>query len=143
MAFKIDQFKKDSSGWNQSFDNPKGMVGRYLESQAKGVERLARTLAPKGTGALAASIRAGSVVPSSLGLEVEVTAHAPYSLMVHEGTPPHIISPNGPGVLVFPAGGGGIVFAEEVHHPGTKGQPFLSEALIMVTRHWDHVSGTP
>ena len=142
MAFKIDEFKKDSGAWNQAFKNPKGMTGNYLHNQAKDVERLAKTLAPKGTGALAASIRAGSVIPSTLGLEVEVTAHAPYSLMVHEGTAPHTIHPNANGVLVFPSGGG-LIFAEEVDHPGTKGQPFLNEALIMVTGHWDHVSGTP
>jgi hypothetical protein len=57
-----------------------------------------------------------------------------YAVLVHEGTPPHVITPRNRQVLRFPAPGAsasspGVVFAKVVHHPGTTGQRFLVRAL--------------
>jgi len=57
-----------------------------------------------------------------------VTSHADYSLFVHEGTRPHDIEADPGEVLAFPWQGGRAFF-QEVHHPGTRGNPFLREAM--------------
>lgn len=57
-----------------------------------------------------------------------------YSLFVEFGTLPHIIRPKNKkalkwkGTVVGPRGGKskGDIFAKEVHHPGTKANPFIS-----------------
>jgi len=136
-------FQKNGN-WNREFNTPKGMAGQYLRIQGNEVERIAKILAPIGTtGRLRDSIERGRVSGHPRGLEVEVTAGVSYAMAVHEGTKPHTITPDNPGgVLVFPSKGG-IVFTDEVDHPGTKGQPFLRNALVAVTRKWQNPVGEP
>ena len=55
---------------------------------------------------------------------------APYGVFVHEGTRPHTIKPKTKRALRWvPMAGNSFFFAKEVHHPGTKSDPFLYEAL--------------
>lgn len=55
---------------------------------------------------------------------------APYGVFVHEGTRPHIIRPKTKSVLRWaPMAGNGFIFSKEVHHPGTKSDPFLYDAI--------------
>lgn len=66
-------------------------------------------------------------------LEGHVTALPTYSLMVHEGTKPHIIVPKSPaGMLKFRSKIGTIVYTNKVNHPGTAANPFLVRALKRV-----------
>jgi len=53
---------------------------------------------------------------------------APYALFVHWGTKPHAIKRDKRKALRW-ADGGVFRFAKEVHHPGYKGDPFLTLAL--------------
>lgn len=109
--------------------------GRALtDSVADRTVNLARALAPVGrTGDLKRSIR-HRVRRTIYGYTAEIWSTAPYAIFVHEGTRPHEIRPNPPRkALRFASGGGGrIVFARRVHHPGTKAQPFLKDALDRV-----------
>lgn len=55
---------------------------------------------------------------------------APYGIFVHQGTKPHVIKPKTKRALRWvPMAGNSFFFAKEVHHPGTKSDPFLYEAL--------------
>jgi len=55
---------------------------------------------------------------------------APHGPFVHEGTAPHDIFPKNKKALRWvPQGGGAFQFAMVVHHPGTKSDPFLFNAL--------------
>ena len=55
---------------------------------------------------------------------------APHGPFVHEGTRAHTIFPKNKKALRWaPQGGGAFHFAKVVHHPGTKGDPFLFNAL--------------
>ena len=55
---------------------------------------------------------------------------APHGPFVHEGTAPHSIFPKNKKALRWvPQGGGAFQFARVVHHPGTKSDPFLFNAL--------------
>lgn len=44
------------------------------------------------------------------------------------GTPPHVIKPKSRKALKFKAGGE-TVFAKEVHHPGTRPNPFIRNTI--------------
>jgi HK97 gp10 family phage protein len=91
----------------------------------------AKTNAPKRTGQLANSVQAepptGQFTAGSLS--ASVGAGAPYSAFVEFGTKPHIIRAKNKKVLRFPGAGGGFRFATQVHHPGTKAQPYLQPAV--------------
>ena len=55
---------------------------------------------------------------------------APHGPFVHDGTMAHDIFPKNKKALRWaPQGGGAFQFARVVHHPGTKSDPFLFNAL--------------
>lgn len=55
---------------------------------------------------------------------------APHGPFVHQGTVAHTIFPKNKKALRWaPQGGGAFHFAKVVHHPGTKSDPFLYNAL--------------
>ena len=45
-----------------------------------------------------------------------------------KGTAPHEIRPVNASCLAFEAPGGGMVFTQLVHHPGTRPNPFMERA---------------
>ncbi|MBA7476819.1 hypothetical protein ES707_12214 [subsurface metagenome] len=126
--------------------------GPVIIDKAMGIATgLAKTAVPVRDGTLKASIYA--VRHGPLGFKLGATA--PHATFVEKGTSPHIIVPKSPGgVLRFRAmggrpqhfkrrgrwtgvrrgrggrftGGGNIVFAKRVHHPGTPALPFLRPA---------------
>lgn len=53
---------------------------------------------------------------------------APYGIYVHAGTRPHVIVPKQKKVLRWPSGGN-FVFSKVVHHPGTKPDEFIYQAM--------------
>jgi hypothetical protein len=80
--------------------------------------------APRKTGYLA------STVVKDVGVGVgSVQVLASYARYVAEGTRPHEIRPVNGRVLVFAAPNGGLVFTQVVHHPGTKPNPWLQDAV--------------
>lgn len=89
------------------------------------IEADGKVLAPVDTGTLEGSIST-DVDPDGLGGEVGPTVD--YGDDVEHGTQPHVIRPRDAGALRFVAGGG-VVFAGEVHHPGTAPQPFMGPAF--------------
>jgi len=116
--------------------DPRGEVGVWLGVTGREVASRARQLAPRQTGRLAASIQASDVGRTGAELSVDVEATAPYSLFVHQGTRPHVITPSQASILRFPGRGGGVVFTPKVDHPGTKAQPFLMDALRATMRNY-------
>jgi hypothetical protein len=112
--------------------SPTGAVARDAKKRGDRVQELARLLAPKRTGRLAASIRV-RLVPRLSGVAVEVGSSLDYALYQHEGTgiygPRHRpIRPTGRlGVLVFEHHGV-RVYARQVS--GARPTKFLEHALI-------------
>jgi hypothetical protein len=84
-------------------------------------------LCPVDTGRLRAS---GSMRVGAFGSQVrgEVEYDADYALMVHDGTPPHVIRARRGQVLRFTVGGR-VIYVRQVRHPGTRPRPFLATAL--------------
>lgn len=110
------------------------------------------------TGDLRKSIR-GIIETSTRGGAVGfLEARVPYASFVEEGTEPHVIRPKAPSgtpkskrlpgqgvraktdigthrvALRWYDEGGGIHFAREVHHPGSKPHPFIGPALQKTER---------
>lgn len=127
----------DGAAMAKLLRSPSGPVGRDLIERSERVRMRAKEIiAPHSrTGCLSDSVvkRMGL-----LGDELAVTIksdtapcspkHESYSLFVHEGTAPHVISASNGGVLAFPWHGE-MAFFTSVHHPGTKPVPFLRDAL--------------
>ena len=111
-------------------------VERSMETKVRRVTAAARRLAPKKTGKLRASIRMDrrdaqgrfSVGGRARIASYEVSANTPYAGYVHNGTRPHIIRVRNARVLTD----GVNFFGQVVRHPGTRPQPFLTQALKQV-----------
>lgn len=124
----------------KAFHSPTGMVGSWTKEQGHKVATHARLGAPKpgqgkgyATGELASDIRVNGPTMGRKGPEVEVVADTEHAAVVHEPTPPHIIKPRYAKKLVFFwRKAGRVVFMDKVRHPGTKGNPFLANALKKV-----------
>lgn len=76
------------------------------------------------------------------GDEVRISTNVAYAQYVHDGTRPHVIRPRRRQALRFVVGGR-VVYAKVVHHPGTRARPFLTRALIEVSRQrgWTYQGG--
>jgi hypothetical protein len=123
--------------WNEPaldelLNQPQGDVGRYLETIALKVQAGAKAIVRRRTGRLSRSIyiRHGREIR---GQYVQVGSDLRYAYMVHEGTRPHVITPNSGRVLRFREGGR-VVYARLVHHPGTRGRKYLTIPLSRVVR---------
>lgn len=122
-------FTPNPVGMLNLLQGPTGGTARWVARTTAEVAAAAKGLAPVQTGRLRSSIY-GTVKFGPL--RGEVIASAPYSAYVHEGTSPHEITPNTARVLRFPSRAGNIVYTNLVNHPGTRPQPFLSDALLRV-----------
>lgn len=111
-------------------NNPSGMVGRYIAKKGREVEIAAKAQVGVRTGALRASIHMRHL-RDSRGQFVRIGSPLNYALMHHEGTKPHLITPNRAQVLRF-VKGSRVVYAHAVMHPGTKPNKFLTDNLRLV-----------
>lgn len=104
------------------------ILAARLASVTRRIANQARADVPVKTGNLGRSIREDEIrFIGPFVAESGVTAHAPYSAAVHQGTRPHVIRPRRAEALRFEIGGR-VVFSKLVHHPGVRGRPFLRNA---------------
>jgi hypothetical protein len=107
-----------------------GQVGRWLQQRGTAMTLAAKRQVGVDTGALKASIHM-RVSRDAVGQLLTVSASGPYALAHHEGTKPHVITPNNANILRFSAGGR-MIYTHEVNHPGTRANRFLTDQLWMV-----------
>lgn len=123
--------RTDTAAIKHVFRDQQGPVGRDLDRKSRLVQDAARKLVRVRTGRLLATIRR-EWGTGPLGAHVDVVAGkeglTPYLGYELGGTAPHVIRPTRRKVLRF-ISGGRVVFAREVHHPGTRGSHFLTRAL--------------
>lgn len=70
----------------------------------------------------------GIASATAAGKSVAIGSDSPIAAIIEYGSRPHTIRPRSARALAFDAGGG-TVFAAIVHHPGTKPNPVLENAL--------------
>lgn len=133
MAYEAG-FKSTKINWYEAeldylLKNPSGVVGRDLGKRGNRVLAAARAQVGVDTGKLKASINL-SHERDVRGQFVKVGSKLNYALMHHQGTRPHIITPNRAQFLVFTKGAR-VVYAKSVRHPGTKPNRYLTDNLYL------------
>lgn len=124
------RFVKNEAGWKELTQSPTGIIGQYLEKQARIIVALAKAQVGKKTGKLQKSINHNLFVNAG-SLTVNITANNKIAVIHHEGTKPHVIMPKHAKTMRF-SSNGKIVYAKIVHHPGTKPNKYLTDNLRKV-----------
>lgn len=101
-----------------------GIVERNLRRRTARVAAIAERRAPGTMG----SYVTWTVETGPRGLQGVVRCDHPAVRFVHEGTRPHIIRARRARALRFTMGGR-PTYAKYVRHPGTRANPFLTDAL--------------
>ena len=60
---------------------------------------------------------------------VKIGTYTEYALMHHQGTRPHIITPNKPGGNLVFMKGSRVIHTKMVMHPGTRANRYLTDQL--------------
>lgn len=122
------------AGMYELLESPVGEVGR--DSFRRGEKLLAEAVRRCPVGKTQ-NLRKGLQVHLD-GVKAVLTSDQPYAEFVVRGTRPHVIEPTKARVLAFESGGGygggDMVFAMRVNHPGTKPNNFALDALEAATR---------
>ena len=111
-------------------NSPRGAVGRYLKEKGRRITAAARGQVGVKTGALRGSIHMRHF-RDPRGQHIKIGSALPYALAHHEGTKPHLITPNKRKSLRFYSKGF-MVFAHMVRHPGTKPNRYLTDNLGLI-----------
>jgi len=127
MAVVVNIFKTEL---DFVLNNPSGDVGRYLARKGRLIMMAAKAQVGVRTGALRASIHMRHL-RDSRGQFVRVGSALNYAYLHHEGSKPHVITPNRAQVLRF-VNRGRIIYAHAVMHPGTKPNRYLTDNLGLV-----------
>ena len=111
-------------------NSPRGEVGRYLFERGTRILIAAKGQVGVKTGRLKASINMRQY-RSVGGQSLKIGSPLDYALIHHEGTRPHIITPDTAEVLRF-SSRGRIVYTRVVRHPGTKPNKYLADNLYLI-----------
>lgn len=128
---KFQPLTVDRVGYDYTFNSPVGPVGRHMARKGKAMVVGAKSMVNVRTGRLRNSIhsRVGRSITGPM-LEVGTTG-VPYAVDVHNGTRPHMITPNSQSILRF-SSGGRIIYTHKVDHPGTRANRFLTSQMYLV-----------
>lgn len=124
------EFIWNASEVNYTFKSEAGPVGRHMHKIGRRIVIAAKVQAGKSSGELAASIHYNVYMSRGVAT-LEVLASAPHAYVHHEGTKPHLITPNTMKVLRYKRGGT-MAFSKAVMHPGTAPNRFLADNLRFV-----------
>lgn len=111
-------------------NSPEGDVGRYLAERGTRILIAAKNQVGVKTGRLKASINMRQY-RSVGGQSLKIGSPLSYALIHHEGTKPHIITPDRAEFLRF-SSRGRVVYTRIVRHPGTKPNKYLADNLYLI-----------
>jgi hypothetical protein len=113
---------------HEMLNTTSGMVGKHVRTIGEIIVNRAKAQVGVKTGALRDSIHMRHLA-NYTGHYLWIGSNKNYAYAHHEGTKPHVITPNPPNkVLVFRAGSM-VVRTAEVKHPGTRPNRYLSDQL--------------
>jgi hypothetical protein len=113
-----------------TLNSPYGPVGRHLYSRGRIIVAAAKAQVGVDTGRLKNSISM-SQSRAPYGQSMTIGSPLSYALAHHEGTRPHIITPDRAQALRFTSGSR-VVYSRLVRHPGTKPNKFLADNLYLI-----------
>lgn len=111
-------------------NSPAGTVGRHLAAVGHQIMIAAKQQVGVDTGRLKNSIHMRHF-RSGVGQLIEVGSSLNYALLHHQGTRPHLITPNRAQVLRFTAGSR-VIYTHQVKHPGTRPNRYLTDNLYLI-----------
>ena len=111
-------------------NDPFGPVGRYMFVRGRAIMAAAKAQAGVQTGRLKNSIHMRQS-RAPFGQTMTIGSPLSYAYAHHEGTKPHIITPDRAQALRFTSGSR-IVYSRLVRHPGTKPNKFLADNLYLI-----------
>lgn len=137
------QVQLDSRAIADLLRGPQGPTARYLSLLAERVQVAAKRRVgydankPPGEqgGAHLRDTIVKRITVSLGGVEVLVGSEHPIAYLHHEGTEPHEIRARNASVLHFTLPDGTEVFVRSVHHPGTRPNRYLTDAMKEVVTH--------
>ena len=129
LQFNLTNITWDRTQLGLLLDSPAGPVGRDLARRGRKVLIAATMRVGVDTGRLKKSLKM-THERGTRGQFVMVGSKLNYALMHHEGTRPHIITPNRAQVMVFNKGPR-VIYATSVRHPGTKANRYLKDNLYL------------
>lgn len=105
-----------------------GMTGREMRALGDRILESARRQVGVKTGALRKSIHLRHLA-NYTGHYLWIGSNKNYAYVHHEGSKPHIITPNSPNTILVFRAGSRMIRTAEVRHPGTKPNRYLSDQL--------------
>ena len=129
LVFKLTNVNWYPAQVDYLLHQPAGPVGRDLARRGRKVLMAATMQVGVDTGRLKKSLKM-THERSGRGQFVMVGSKLNYALMHHEGTRPHIITPNRAQVMVFNKGPR-VIYTTSVRHPGTKANRYLKDNLYL------------
>jgi hypothetical protein len=111
-------------------NSPAGTVGRHMAAVGYKIMIAAKQQVGVDTGRLKNSIHMRHF-RSGIGQLIEVGSPLKYALLHHEGTRPHLITPNRAQVLRFTSGSR-VIYTHQVRHPGTRPNRYLTDNLYLI-----------
>jgi hypothetical protein len=105
-----------------------GTVDRHLHRIGNRIQQRAKRQVGVKTGRLRASIVMKHETQRG-ERAVRVGGYTSYALLHHQGTRPHIITPNKPGGNLVFRSGSRIIHTKIVRHPGTRANRYLTDQL--------------
>lgn len=131
MSIHIEWNEANLRYMTQSWDGP---TGKYIATRAERLAMIARADVGVRSGALKSAIGVhrghnGNELQARVGANVHAgDGRRGYSFWHHEGTLPHTIRAKNAKALHFFMGGQEM-YRASVHHPGFKGNPYLTQHL--------------
>lgn len=104
-----------------------GLLKSLLPEMVELVAIRARAIAPRQSGGLAESIEGRVEEEGPRGV---IAATARHAFIVHQGTKAHTaLAKDSKALTIYSGASGRPVLRKSMQHPGTKGQPFLTDAV--------------
>lgn len=128
--FVFQGLRIDKPALDHMLNSKTGEVGIWLKNRGMLMMMAAKAQVGVQSGELRDSIHMRQT-RDPFGQRMEIGSKLNYALMHHEGTKPHVITPNDANILRFSAGGR-VVYTHKVNHPGTRPNKFLSDQLYMI-----------
>jgi hypothetical protein len=133
FTFASSTVKIYKTALNYQTHDPSGMVGSYLHKIGKRIERGAKRQVGVQSGKLRRSINLQHIAFRE-GAAIKVGSNVNYALLHHEGSRPHIITPDPPNTVLVFGRGSRVIHTRAVNHPGTKPNRYLSDQLRIHVR---------
>lgn len=128
LSYKVVNVKIFKEALHIELNTPAGSVWGYLHKKGEKAVEDAKRMVKVRTGALRKSINMEHY-PLRNGQYLVIGSNKSYALAHHEGTRPHIITPNPPNTVLVFRKGSRVIATPRVLHPGTKPNPYLSTQL--------------